>query len=101
MVFGGFLIFDAPRMPVFIDDRCELYGLPFIEGTLNVVRRDPANLERLVQQYGIEYAFTERDSAVDKYLADSPRWRALCCGPHNVVGTAQQGAAESSFHGSP
>ncbi|MGO8746500.1 MAG: hypothetical protein ACLQNE_10970 [Thermoguttaceae bacterium] len=102
MVFGGFLIFYAPRMPVFIDDRCELYGLPFIEGTLNVVRRDPANLERLVQQYGIEYAFTERDSAVDKYLADSPRWRALSrAGRTTLWERAQQGAAESSFHGSP
>ena len=31
MLFGGFLIYKAPNVRVFIDDRCELYGETFIE----------------------------------------------------------------------
>ena len=37
MLFGGFLIFYTPRLQVFVDDRCELYGDQFL---LNYARND-------------------------------------------------------------
>jgi hypothetical protein len=31
MAYGGLLIYYAPRLPIFIDDRCELYGDTFLQ----------------------------------------------------------------------
>ena len=46
MLFGGFLIFYTPRLQVFVDDRCELYGDQFL---LNYARNDPDFYGRLDQ----------------------------------------------------
>ena len=46
MLFGGFLIFYTPRLQVFVDDRCDLYGDQFL---LNYAHNDPGFYCRLDQ----------------------------------------------------
>ncbi len=77
MLYGGFLIFYAPQMRVYVDDRCELFGASFLAEYANVVQREPAKLEGLADRWGIDYALTETGSAIDNYLAESPRWRSI------------------------
>ena len=72
--FGGFLIYHTPRLPVFIDDRCSLYGGDFLSAYDRARRADPAQLDRWQQQYGFHYALVETGGRFDGYLAGTGRW---------------------------
>ena len=50
--FGGFLIYHAPRLRVFVDDRCPLYGTEFLLAYDRARRKDPAQIDRWRRQYG-------------------------------------------------
>jgi hypothetical protein len=72
--YGGYLIGYTPRIKVFIDDRCELYGdwwlLEFVEART----RYPERVESWAQEYQIEYALVESGSPFDRYLQEAPSW---------------------------
>ena len=72
--FGGFLIFHEPRMRVFVDDRCPLYGADFLLAYDHARRNDPAQLDRWRQQYGFQYALVESGGDFDRYLGSSADW---------------------------
>jgi hypothetical protein len=73
MAFGGFLIYHTPRLRVFIDDRCELYG---DEGVIDYVHalQDPAQIDQWADQYGFETALIRTDSPFDVYLQHASGW---------------------------
>ncbi|HEY4759404.1 MAG TPA: hypothetical protein VIH42_02370 [Thermoguttaceae bacterium] len=74
--FGGFLIYHTPRLKIFIDDRCPLYGeLLFLYDFAR--RQNPGEIERWQKQYQFHYALVEAGSAFDLYLNQSPRWTLL------------------------
>jgi len=65
---GGFVIHHAPRLRVFIDDRCALYGA----------------------EYGFRYALVERKAnektpSFDRYLRNSARWTKIAESPAAVL----------------
>jgi hypothetical protein len=66
LAFGGFLIMETPGLPVFIDDRCELYPglLPHYVETL---RADPATrarqMEDWTREHGLNLALTHAPTA--------------------------------------
>jgi hypothetical protein len=72
--FGGFLIYHAPRLKVFIDDRCSLYGVDFLQAYDRARTGDPAQVDRWQQQYGFGYALVQTDGRFDRYLAGSSAW---------------------------
>ena len=72
--YGGFLIYYAPRLRVFIDDRCPLYGAEFLEQYDRARLSDPAQINRWQQQYGFHYALVETGSQFDRYLDHSGDW---------------------------
>ncbi len=74
MLYGGFLIFHTPRLEVFIDDRCELYGREFLAAYVNALQNDPSQLDRWADQYGFEYALVGTNTVFDRYLESSPQW---------------------------
>ena len=75
--FGGFLIYHAPRLRVFVDDRCPLYGGEFLGAYDRARREDPAQIDRWKRQYGFHYALVETGGQFDHYLSKSPRWGIL------------------------
>lgn len=84
MAFGGFLIYHTPRLRVFIDDRCALYGSEFLQQVDRARREDPAQIDRWQQQYGFRYALVETDVKTDRYemkfdryLEASEQWRII------------------------
>jgi hypothetical protein len=77
MNFGGFLIYHAPRLRVFIDDRCPLYGTEFFTAYDNARRENPAELDRWQRQYGFHYALVETDGQFDHHLAGDGAWTRL------------------------
>jgi len=74
MRLGGFLIYYAPNLRVFIDDRCELYG---DEGLLAYLNADCAKLNYLSKQYEVSLAFAEPGSTIDNCLKRSSSWTTV------------------------
>ncbi len=77
MSFGGFVIYHAPRLKVFIDDRCALYGTEFLQAYDHARRKDPAQIDRWQQQYGFRYALVKTGTNFDRYLNDSAAWKII------------------------
>ncbi len=78
---GGFLIYHAPRLRVFIDDRCSLYGTEFLQNYLEARRETPGQIDRWRQKYGFSYALVEAGGDFDKHLSASPAWSAVARTP--------------------
>jgi hypothetical protein len=90
MLFGGFLIAEAPNVRVFIDDRCELYGddpsrpppqrEAFLRDYFEAERSHPERIEAWSRQYRFDWALVRRgaDSGFDDYLRRSSDWTAVC-----------------------
>ena len=72
--YGGLLIYYAPRLRVFIDDRCPLYGAEFLQEYDRARREDPAQIDRWQQQYGFSYALVQTGSQFDRCLDRSGEW---------------------------
>ena len=79
--FGGFLIYHAPRLRVFVDDRCSLYGADFLAAYDRARRENPAQLDRWQQQYGFDYALVETGGRFDRHLAGAGPWTPLARTP--------------------
>jgi hypothetical protein len=74
MIFGGFLIYYTPKLRVFIDGRCELYGDEGLLRYANAMRHDPAQVDRWAQEYGFDIALTQTGSVFDHYLESARGW---------------------------
>jgi len=75
--FGGFLIYHTPRLRVFVDDRCSLYGGDFLQ-TYNDARQDnPTLLDAWWQRYRFPYALVETGGGFDHHLSGSGQWTLL------------------------
>ncbi len=74
MLFGGFLIFHAPNLRVFIDDRCELYGDEFL---FRYVKADRSDFETWEKAYRFDLALLSSDSNYRKYFEADPAWRIV------------------------
>ena len=75
MRFGGYLILHTPSLQVFVDDRCELYGLEFLETYVRGRFVQPARIEQWADDYAFHYALVIRDEPFDRYLRRAPGWR--------------------------
>ncbi len=71
---GGFLIYHTPRLRVFIDDRCALYGHDLLPAYDHARRENPARIDRWHDQYGFPYALVVTGSPFDRYLDQSDAW---------------------------
>jgi hypothetical protein len=76
MLFGGFLIYKAPNVRVFIDDRCELYGETFIEEFCEAELHHPERIDVWATQYGFELALVRPspEAGFDSYLGGASAW---------------------------
>jgi len=77
LVFGGFLIDYCPKLRIFIDDRCELYGRDFLLAYERVRTVAPAEIDAWQELYGFTAALVERGSPLDVYLASHAGWRCV------------------------
>jgi len=62
--FGGCLIWFAPNVRVFADDRAELYGEEFLLD-YDRAARDPARADEFVGRFAYDLALTRNDSGFD------------------------------------
>jgi len=94
---GGFVIHHAPRLRVFIDDRCALYGAEFLQAYERARRGDPAQLDRWRAKYGFRHALVERKAmpSFNGHLRTSTRWTMIAESPGAVLYRFGQTAAKA------
>ena len=76
MLFGGYLIYRAPKTLVYIDDRCELYRQSGLRRYVEL-HDHPARLEGLAAIDGLRLALVQSRSPMARYLGKSPNWSTL------------------------
>ena len=81
---GGYLIYHAPSLKIFMDDRCELYGDDWIRTYSHTLGLPPEELgpvfEGWADAYGFERAIIvthPEKPPIERYLMSSPRWREV------------------------
>jgi hypothetical protein len=76
MLFGGYLIYHTPGLPVYLDDRCELYG---DQGLMTYTRAcaDPAFFDAMAAYEHLDAALVIARTTLDAHLASSAGWRRL------------------------
>ncbi len=85
MLFGGFLIYYEPRLRVFVDDRCALYGTEFLQTYDRARRGEAAEIERWRRQYGFRHALVEANTPFDRYLSQTAGWFLLGRAPNAAL----------------
>jgi hypothetical protein len=75
---GGFVIYHAPGYKVFVDDRCEVFGGPWLKDFV-AAQADPAPaLAKWEAQYGpFDYALTRTDTPFDDWFKAHPAWQPV------------------------
>jgi hypothetical protein len=89
---GGYLIYHAPTLKIFMDDRCELYGDDWIRTYADTLGLPPEKLgpvfEGWADRYGFERAMivTQLEKPpIERYLLESPDWREVARGQRAVI----------------
>ena len=76
---GGFVLYHAPGLRIFMDDRFELYGDEWMRHYVRVVYEEPDGIEAWADEYGFDHALVmvlpDGDRLpLERYLSDSPKW---------------------------
>ncbi len=75
--YGGFLIYHAPQLKTFIDDRCELFGTEFLAEYCLAERERPERIDTWDEQYRFDAALVRAGSPFDRFLSTSPEWALI------------------------
>jgi hypothetical protein len=92
---GGYLIYHAPSLKIFMDDRCELYGDDWIQNYSDTMGLPPEQLGPVFEGWAAKYKFErafvmtnapEQDKpSIELYLSGSPKWREVARGNRAVM----------------
>lgn len=93
---GGYLIYHAPTLKIFMDDRCELYGDAWIRDYADTLGLPPEKLGPKFETWADHYRFdralilTDPDGGprfpLEEYLLGSPqKWREVARGKRAVM----------------
>lgn len=92
---GGYLIYHAPNLKVFMDDRCELYGDDNIQFYANTMGSPPQELGVVFEEWEKRYKFEraivmtnppeQEKPSIERYLSSSPQWREVARGKRAVM----------------
>ncbi len=73
--WGGYLLWDLPQYPVFIDGRTDLYDDEMIDQWLKVVKAEPG-WESVLDQWAVRLILLETDAPIVSHL-NEVGWRLL------------------------
>ena len=81
--WGGFLIYTLyPDFRVYMDDRHDFFGEPFVKDYVKVRDVDPG-WQDILARWRVNYVLIKPGSALANTLEEMPEWRA---GYHDSVG---------------
>jgi hypothetical protein len=74
--FGGYLIYQG--IPVFMDGRADMYGDALLKRFIEALAlKEPADLIRLIDEYGIAWTLLEPGTPAIAVLDRLPGWRRV------------------------
>jgi hypothetical protein len=78
-VDGGFVIYHAPGYRVFVDDRCEVFGGPWLVDFVKAAQKDTATaMQNWQARYGpFHFALTRTGTGFDDYFQTAPEWECV------------------------
>jgi hypothetical protein len=93
---GGYLIYHAPSLKIFMDDRCELYGDDWIKGYADTLGLPPDELGAVFEVWAAQYQFDrafvmtnppeKEKPSIERYLLSNPKeWREVARGKRAVM----------------
>ncbi len=92
---GGYLIYHTPTLKIFMDDRCELYGDPWIRNYSDTLGKTPEELGPQFEEWATDYGFQramimvhpegEEKPSLERYLLASPQWKEVARGKRAAV----------------
>jgi hypothetical protein len=89
---GGYLIYHAPSLKIFMDDRCELYGDDWIRHYSDTLGLPPEELGPIFEGWAARYGFERaiivtqpEKPSIERYLMSSPKWREVARGQRAVM----------------
>lgn len=76
---GGYIIYHAPGYKVFVDDRCEVFGGPWLVDFVTAGQKDTsAAMKKWQDSYGrFDFALTRTDTGFDDYFRTAPGWECV------------------------
>jgi hypothetical protein len=76
---GGFAIYHTPGYKVFVDDRCEVFGGPWLVDFVRAGQTDTAPaMARWQAEYGrFDFALTRTGTGFDDYFKAAPDWECV------------------------
>ena len=75
-IWGGYLIWETPSNPVYIDGRIDMYGDEFMRDYLGIIRGH-TRWQDAFDKYGVQIAIVEPLSVLRLQLEQSPAWQQL------------------------
>jgi len=85
---GGFIVYHAPSLKIFMDDRFELYGDAWLRDYVKIVYSEPERIEEWADRYGFDRAIVQVEPErlpLEKYLSESPRWEVVVRGNRGAM----------------
>ena len=75
-IWGGYLIWELPSNPVYIDGRIDMYGDQFVKEFVSIIR-GVVRWQEPFDQYGVQVAILSPTSVLRQQLAQSPQWQQV------------------------
>jgi hypothetical protein len=75
-IWGGYLIWETPSNPVYIDGRIDMYGDEFMREYLGIIR-GVTRWQEPFDKYGVRVAIVSPTSFLRLQLEQSPQWRQV------------------------
>jgi hypothetical protein len=88
-IWGGYLIWETPSNPVYIDGRIDMYGDEFMREYLGIIR-GITRWQEPFDKYGVEVAIVSPTSVLRLQLEQSPQWQQVYNDEMAVVFTRRQ-----------
>ena len=75
-IWGGYLIWETPSNPVYIDGRIDMYGDQFVKDYVAIVG-GTSPWQEPFDRYGVQVAIVNTHSVLRLQLAQSPQWQQV------------------------
>jgi len=75
-IWGGYLIWEMPSNPVYIDGRIDMYGDEFVKEYVNMVH-GMTRWQEPFDKYAVQVAIVSPKSVLRLQLEQSPQWQAV------------------------
>jgi hypothetical protein len=75
-IWGGYLIWETPSNPVYIDGRIDMYGDEFVKEFLGIIYGE-TRWQEPFDRYGVQVAIVSQKSVLRLQLEQSTQWQQV------------------------